>query len=81
MFQVFDKDGKGFISPAQLRYVMTNIGNQLTSEEVDELIREVDCDGDGQVNYEEFILMMKPQWLRYLIQLFSWYCLHFIIVL
>ena len=60
-FQVFDKDGNGFISPAELRYVMTNIGNQLTIEEVDELIREVDCDGDGQVNYEEFILMMKPQ--------------------
>jgi calmodulin len=60
-FQVFDKDGNGFISPAELRYVMTNIGNQLTIEEVNELIREVDCDGDGQVNYEEFILMMKPQ--------------------
>ena len=60
-FQVFDKDGNGFISPAELRYVMTNIGNQLTIEEVDELIREVDCDGDGQVNYEEFIVMMKPQ--------------------
>ena len=60
-FQVFDKDGNGFISPAELRYVMTNIGNQLTIEEVDELIKEVDCDGDGQVNYEEFILMMKPQ--------------------
>ena len=60
-FQVFDKDGNGFISPAELRYVMTNIGNQLTIEEVDELIREVDCDGDGQVNYEEFIMMMKPQ--------------------
>ena len=40
---------------------MTNIGNQLTIEEVDELIREVDCDGDGQINYEEFIMMMKPQ--------------------
>ena len=60
-FQVFDKDGNGFISPAELRYVMTNIGNQLTIAEVDELIREVDCDGDGQVNYEEFIMMMKPQ--------------------
>ena len=59
-FQMFDKDGNGFISPAELKYVLTNICNKLTIEEVDELIREVDCDGDGQVNYEEFIKMMAP---------------------
>lgn len=42
----------------QLRHVMTNLGEKLTDEEVDEMIREADIDGDGQVNYEEFVRMM-----------------------
>ena len=51
-FRVFDKDGNGFFSAAELRHVMTNLGEKLTDEEVDEMIREADIDGDGQVNYE-----------------------------
>ena len=49
---VFDKDGNGYISAAELRHVMTNLGEKLTDEEVDEMIREADIDGDGQINYE-----------------------------
>lgn len=51
-FRVFDKDGNGFISAAELRHVMTNLGEKLTDDEVDEMIREADLDGDGMVNYE-----------------------------
>ena len=54
-FKVFDRDGNGFISAAELRHVMTNLGEKLTDEEVDEMIREADVDGDGQINYEEFL--------------------------
>ncbi|KAJ3683007.1 hypothetical protein LUZ60_013234 [Juncus effusus] len=54
-FRVFDKDQNGFISAAELRHVMTNLGEKLTDEEVDEMIREADVDGDGQINYEEFV--------------------------
>jgi len=57
-FKVFDRDGNGFISAAELRHVMTNLGEKLTDEEVDEMIREADVDGDGQINYEEFVKMM-----------------------
>merc|ERR1712025_885172 len=60
-FKVFDKDGNCFISAAELRHVMTNLGEKLTDEEVDEMIREADIDGDGQVNYEEFVTMMTSK--------------------
>ena len=39
-FRVFDKDGNGFISAAELRHIMTNLGEKLTDEEVDEMLRE-----------------------------------------
>jgi Ca2+-binding EF-hand superfamily protein len=61
-FRVFDKDENGYISAAELRHVMTNLGEKLTDEEVDEMIREADIDGDGQVNYEEFVQMMTVKW-------------------
>ena len=64
-FRVFDKDGNGFISAAELRHVMTNLGEKLTDEEVDEMIREADVDGDGQVNYEgkTIFIMGEQLWL------------------
>ncbi|KAH8059907.1 hypothetical protein JL720_13717 [Aureococcus anophagefferens] len=48
-FKVFDKDGNDLA--AELRHIMTNLGEKLTDEEVDEMLREADIDGDGQINY------------------------------
>ncbi|GMP99236.1 hypothetical protein CsSME_00046786 [Camellia sinensis var. sinensis] len=56
-FRVFDKDQNGFI----LRHVMTNLGEKLTDEEVDEMILEADIDGDGQINYDEFVKVMMAK--------------------
>uniref|UniRef100_A0A8D2B0J4 Calmodulin like 3 n=1 Tax=Sciurus vulgaris TaxID=55149 RepID=A0A8D2B0J4_SCIVU len=57
-FRVFDKDGNGYVSAAELRHVMTRLGEKLSDEEVEEMIRAADTDGDGQVNYEEFVRML-----------------------
>jgi len=58
-FRVFDKDANGFMSAAELRHVMMNLGDQkLTEEDVAEMIREADMDGDGQINYEDFVARM-----------------------
>jgi hypothetical protein len=39
----------------------SNLGEKLTDEEVDEMIREADVDGDGQINYNEFVEMMMSK--------------------
>ncbi|XP_063283000.1 calmodulin-alpha-like [Pelobates fuscus] len=49
-FRLFDMDGNGYISGAELRHVMTTLAEKLTDEEADEMVREADIDGDGQVN-------------------------------
>ncbi|CAL9120876.1 unnamed protein product [Musa textilis] len=58
-FKVFDKDQNGYISEAELRNVMMSLGEKLTDEEVAQMIREADLDGDGQVNFEDFVQMMS----------------------
>ncbi|ESR33297.1 hypothetical protein WN944_025840 [Citrus x changshan-huyou] len=57
-FKVFDKDQNGYISATELRHVMINLGEKLTDDEVEQMINEADLDGDGQVNYDEFVKMM-----------------------
>ncbi|KAL2612444.1 hypothetical protein R1flu_024136 [Riccia fluitans] len=57
-FRVLDKDRNGFISAVELGHVMTNLGENLTDDEVYEMIRQADVDGDGQINYEEFVKIM-----------------------
>ena len=51
-FQVFDKQGTGMISVHDLKLSLTTLGERLADEEIDELVREVDQDGEGMVNYE-----------------------------
>ena len=51
--RVFDKDS--FISAAKLRHVMTNLGEKLIDEEVDEMIREADIYSDGHVDYNDMM--------------------------
>ena len=60
-FRVFDVDGDGFITADELRTVMKKLGENLSAAEVDEMIRTADSDGDGQVDYVEFIKMMTAR--------------------
>ncbi|XP_075591055.1 uncharacterized protein LOC142597941 [Dermatophagoides farinae] len=57
-FQVFDREGNGYISAQELRHVMTQLGERLTPEEADLMIAEADINQDGLINYEEFVKMM-----------------------
>ncbi|CAG9826570.1 unnamed protein product [Diabrotica balteata] len=60
-FRVFDKNNDGLISSNELRHVMTSLGERLSEEEVDDMIKEADLDGDGQVNYEEFVTILTSK--------------------
>ncbi|KXJ22226.1 Calmodulin [Exaiptasia diaphana] len=51
-FKIFDADGNGSITVAELKQVLDNLGERLSEEEVGEMIKEADTDGDGTVNYE-----------------------------
>lgn len=53
-FQVFDKDMTGFIGVGQLKYILTNLGEKMTDDEVDELLKAVDT-SSGQVNYTDLV--------------------------
>lgn len=57
-FEAFDLDHNNFVGAAEIRHVLINIGEQPTDDEVDEMIRMVDKDGDGQVSFEEFYEMV-----------------------
>jgi len=57
-FVAFDLDKNNFVGAAEIRHVLINIGETVTDEEVDEMIRMVDTDGDGQVGFEEFYEMV-----------------------
>ena len=58
---MFDSDGSGSISASELRLIMSNLGQNLSDEEIELMIREADIDGDGQIDYEEFVKMMNSK--------------------
>ncbi|KAK7347550.1 hypothetical protein VNO80_22083 [Phaseolus coccineus] len=59
-FDVFDKDNDGLISVEELALVLTSLGlnEGRKTEECKEMIKKVDMDGDGMVNFKEFKRMM-----------------------
>lgn len=58
-FRLFDDDETGKISFKNLKRVAKELGENLTDEELQEMIDEADRDGDGEVNEDEFLRIMK----------------------
>ncbi len=55
-FRVFDKDDNGTIDTAELRQLMKSIGEDLTDEQIEEMIREADQNGDGSIDCKSSFL-------------------------
>ncbi|CAF0746074.1 unnamed protein product [Adineta steineri] len=58
-FRLFDDDSTGKISFKNLKRVAKELGENLTEEELHEMIDEADRDGDGEINEQEFLRIMK----------------------
>lgn len=58
-FRLFDDDDTGKISFKNLKRVASELGENLNDEELQEMIEEADLDGDGEVNQDEFLRVMK----------------------
>lgn len=53
----FDKDGSGYISSAELRQLLTTLGEKLTDDEVEQLLTGQE-DNHGNVHYEDFVRLI-----------------------
>ncbi|KAJ8308349.1 hypothetical protein KUTeg_013223 [Tegillarca granosa] len=51
-FKVFDRNGDELISMNELRHILDELGEDLSDEEIKDMMSEADIDGDGYVNYE-----------------------------
>ncbi|KAK2583157.1 hypothetical protein KPH14_009180 [Odynerus spinipes] len=54
-FRVFDKRNRGYITASDLRVVLQCLGEDLGEEEIEDMIKEVDVDGDGRIDFYEFV--------------------------
>ena len=60
-FRVFDLDGNGRITKRELQTVLSNnaVANTVGHAQAEAILREADLNGDGEVDFEEFMMMMK----------------------
>ena len=57
-FRVYDKEGQGFITTTQLRDIISELDPNLTQEDLDGIIEEIDEDGSGTMDFDKFCQMM-----------------------
>ncbi len=60
-YAVFDREKKGYVAAEDLRHVFHHLGSAVTPEEIEELMTDLDKDGDGKITYEEYNSMIMKQ--------------------
>merc|ERR1711918_8115 len=58
-FKLFDDDQTGFVTLKNMKRVAKETNQTLDDDELQEMLDDADKDGDGQLNQEEFLKMMK----------------------
>jgi len=57
-FRMYDKNCNGYITTDDLREILTELDPELSRQEVDGIVEEVDEDKSGTVDFDEFLAMM-----------------------
>ncbi|XP_075220903.1 troponin C, isoallergen Bla g 6.0101-like [Lycorma delicatula] len=60
-FRLYDKEGNGYITTAVLREILAELDPNITSGDLDMIIEEIDSDGSGTVDFEEFMAVMTGE--------------------
>jgi Ca2+-binding EF-hand superfamily protein len=55
VFKKFDKDGNGLLTADEIMNTMKSLGIEISSQDVKELVKEMDENNDGKISYEEFL--------------------------
>ncbi|KAL0016683.1 hypothetical protein SO802_003752 [Lithocarpus litseifolius] len=59
VFDYFDEDGDGKISPSELQSCVRTVGGELSMDEAEAAVKTCDLNGDGQLDFEEFQKLME----------------------
>ncbi|OAF70592.1 Splicing factor Prp8 [Intoshia linei] len=68
-FLLFDRDGDGYLNAKELKYVMNKLGDKITDEEADQMVKQADLDGDGKISFDDIQKEdMPPEHVRKIIK-------------
>merc|ERR1712169_91755 len=57
-FRIYDKEGNGYITTQVLKEILRELDNRLSEEDIEGIVDEVDEDGSGTLDFDEFMAMM-----------------------
>merc|ERR1711918_102315 len=63
-FSLFDSDASGAIDVRELKAAMRALGFEVKNEELKKMVTDVDNDGNGTIEFSEFLMMIPPRWAR-----------------
>lgn len=64
VFDIFDKDGSGTINTREMKQVFKALEIEASENEIQKMINQMDQDGNGEVDFEEFVNIMGAQFYR-----------------
>ncbi len=64
-FKTFDTDEDGYLTLKELGDLLIELGEPVTKEELEEMTNEIDIEGNGTIDFKEFILLMARKMRDY----------------
>ena len=58
VFKLFDRDEKGYLTPESVYHIFLALGEKIKLEDIINILKENDIDGDGNLNFEDFKMLM-----------------------